>query len=77
MTTGDASTEETSGDVMGECMVYGVCDGSELLLDRSDEEDEDEDVGGWISGALYTSWLVVDSNSTGAEIFPLLIVPEL
>lgn len=63
---------------MGECMVCGVCDGSEPLLDRSDDdEDEDEEVGGWISGALYTSWFVVDSNSTGADILPLLMVPGL
>lgn len=79
MTTGEASTEETSGDVMGECMVCGECDGSELLLDRREEEDEEEEevAEGLMSGALYTSWFVVDSNSTGADILPLLMVPEL
>ena len=51
-TTGEASTDDDSADVVGEYMVCGVCEGSELLLDRSDDEEEDEEVGGWMSGEL-------------------------
>lgn len=43
-------------------------------LERRDEIDDDDDTEPR-SGAVYTSMLVDDSNSTGPEIFPRRIDP--
>lgn len=57
-------------------LLWGENASSESSGDRRDEDEDGDETAEFKSGAWYASMLVVDSNSTGPEILPRLIVPE-
>lgn len=65
---GDDSTDEVSGEVMG----VDLCEEGDLSDSSPDWEDLEAPLLGYRSGALYESIFVVESSSTGAEIFNCL-----
>lgn len=64
---GDEPAEELSGDVEGDDVSPGT------LSDSSPESDDELEVLGYISGALYESMFVVEMSSTGPEILCLMV----
>lgn len=68
------SRGDSPGVVMGDPKLRWENDMSESSGDCRDEVEDEE--AEFRSGALYASMLVVESNSTGPEIFPRLMVPE-
>jgi len=65
----DDSIDEVSGEVRGVDELEGD------LSESSPEFEEDDELLGKMSGALYESMFVVEMSSIGAEIL-CLIVPE-